>query len=63
MRWLPLPAYRGYFRGVALEGQCAPKECPGDEKITADVRAMINQHTDVGRQTQSKYRHWITCPV
>ena len=34
--------------GCAVEPKCGPEGCLGDAKITADVQAMINQHTDVG---------------
>jgi len=34
--------------GCAVERKCGPEGCPGDAKITADVQAMINQHTEVG---------------
>ena len=38
----------GILSGCAAERKCGPGGCPGDAKITADVQAMINQHTDVG---------------
>jgi osmotically-inducible protein OsmY len=34
--------------GCAVERKCGLEGCPGDAKITADVQAMIDKHTDVG---------------
>ena len=38
----------GILPGCTAERKCGPGGCPGDAKITADVQAMINQHTEVG---------------
>jgi osmotically-inducible protein OsmY len=38
----------GLLPGCAAERKCEAGDCPDDAKITANVRAQINQHSDVG---------------
>jgi osmotically-inducible protein OsmY len=38
----------GLLPGCAVERKCEAGGCSDDAKITANVQALINQHTDVG---------------
>jgi len=36
------------FAGCATYEKCGLKGCPGDAKVTADVRAALDQHPELG---------------
>ena len=38
----------GLLPGCAIDRKCEANGCSDDAKITANVQALINQHTDVG---------------
>ena len=38
----------GVLSGCATFDQCGFKGCPGDTKITADVKALFDQHSELG---------------
>ena len=38
----------GLLPGCVVDRKCEAGGCPDDAKITANVQAMISQHTDVG---------------
>ena len=38
----------GFLSGCATFDQCGLKGCPGDAKITADVKAQFDRHPELG---------------
>lgn len=38
----------GFLSGCATFDQCGLKGCPGDAKITADVKAKFDRHPELG---------------